>query len=66
MSFSKRKKLIGLVVMPSLPGGVATVTATNVGPQGDCGDGTCCVCYANNIYAPPTSRFRLKHINRRY
>jgi hypothetical protein len=44
MSFSKGKKLIGLVVMLSLAGGVATVTATTVGPEGDRA--------RTNIYAP--------------
>jgi hypothetical protein len=48
MKLNKRRTIIGLVVAVTLAGGLATVTASNFGPQGDCGDGYCCVCYANN------------------
>ena len=60
MTLTRRRTILGLVVAATLAGGIATVTATNFGPQGNCGDGYCCVCYANNskhkIWQPNLNR----------
>jgi hypothetical protein len=49
MTSRARNRLLAFAAAAVLVAGVAgTVAASNFGPIGDCGDGYCCVCFANN------------------
>ncbi len=43
----RRRILVAATSAVAVALAAATVAATNFGPQGDCGDGRCCVCYAD-------------------